>query len=111
MNGDETKIDLGFVTLYTYDLVNANDGRRAARYLIRVIEKNISTIPEDLNYIDTLLGVIDVDKLDDRCMAVILRCTFRVKHHCPNWKLLFEKIKMEMIKRGMDYESLLIGLI
>lgn len=105
------RTDIGFVLNHTYDLIRLNESRRAAQYLMRIVETDISWSAAPDDYVDSLLGAVNLEKLDSRCMTVIIRCTFRVKHLCPNWQPLLTKIKDEMIKRDMDYKGLLIGLI
>lgn len=62
-------------------------------------------------FIAELLEKLDVTKLSGNCMVGIIRSTYRVKECFLDWEPTLNKIKEEMIRRNMDYKSLLIGLI
>lgn len=106
---------------FIYNLEEAKEHREAGYIAMLHIEKclsnegharpNKNTSKLGFPFISELLEKLDVTKVHAHCMIGTIRSTFRVRQYLTNWEALLEKIKDEMIRRDMDYKSLLRGLI
>lgn len=106
---------------YLYALEEKEKSRESGRVVMLHIEhclRNESQSGPGRNtsklgfpFVIELMEKIDLTKVGAHCMIGIVRSTFRVKQLIPGWDSLLKKIKAEMIRRNMDYKSLLIGLI
>ena len=114
-------LDVDGLLALIYSLEESKEHRKAACASMFYIEMSLShewharpnknESKYGFPFIAELLEKLDVTKLSGNCMVGIIRSTYRVKECFLDWEPTLNKIKGEMIRRNMDYKSLLIGLI
>lgn len=119
----DCSIDLNVAELLAliYSLEESKEHRKAAYASMFYIEMSLShewharpnknESKYGFTFIAELLEKLDVTRVSGNSMVMIIRSTYRVRERFPDWEPTLNKIKDEMIRRNMDYKSLLIGLI
>lgn len=98
-----------------YEKVSLGEDRQAGIHLFKFTEtllrdESIKDTP-NLLLLDDLLRTVDVCRLDCLCMLALVRGNYRVRTLLQHWEGLLQRVKDEMIRRGLNYESLLRGLL
>lgn len=64
----------------------------------------------DLTYLDDILKLVHVDRLNQPCLVALVRSSYLAKTFLVNWKSMLDKAEKQMMKKGWDHAALLRNL-